>query len=99
MIDPDALARAFEATFGPSPRIFRAPGRVNLIGEHTDYNDGFVMPMALDRSTWVATAPRSDRRIVVRSSDYWTDQSLGRREGVLPILMTPRSARLLKVLS
>jgi len=70
MIDPDALARAFEATFGAWPRIFRAPGRVNLIGEHTDYNDGFVMPMALDRSTWVAAAPRSDRTIVVRSSEY-----------------------------
>ncbi len=70
MIDPDALARAFEATFGGWPRIFRAPGRVNLIGEHTDYNDGFVMPMALDRSTWVAAAPRSDRTIVVRSSEY-----------------------------
>src|SRR6266850_7577187 len=70
MIDPDALARAFEATFGGWPRIFRAPGRVNLIGEHTDYNDGFVMPMALDRSTWVAAAPRSDRQLVVRSREY-----------------------------
>src|SRR6185295_2605015 len=70
VIDPEDLARSFVARFGRSPRIARAPGRVNLIGEHTDYNDGFVMPMALDRSTWVAAAPRDDRMIVVRSEDY-----------------------------
>ena len=56
MIDPEALAREFEAAVGRSPRLYRAPGRVNLIGEHTDYNDGFVMPIALDRDTWVAAA-------------------------------------------
>jgi galactokinase len=70
VIDPEDLARAFVARFGRAPRLARAPGRVNLIGEHTDYNDGFVMPMALDRSTWVAAAPREDRTIVVRSEDY-----------------------------
>jgi galactokinase len=43
---------------------------VNLIGEHTDYNDGLVMPMALDQSTWIAAAPRKDRKIVVRSEAY-----------------------------
>ena len=59
MIDPEALAREFEAAVGRSPRLYRAPGRVNLIGEHTDYNDGFVMPIALDRDTWVAAAPRA----------------------------------------
>ncbi len=70
MIDPEVLAREFEAAVGRSPRLYRAPGRVNLIGEHTDYNDGFVLPIALDRDTWVAAAPRADRRLVVRSREY-----------------------------
>jgi galactokinase len=47
-----------------------APGRVNLIGEHTDYNDGFVMPVAIDRFTRVTIAPRDDRTLVVRSAAY-----------------------------
>ncbi|PYQ95564.1 MAG: galactokinase [Acidobacteria bacterium] len=70
VIDPTDLAAEFEAHFGRTPRLYRAPGRVNLIGEHTDYNDGFVMPIALDRSTWVAAAPGNDRAIVVRSREY-----------------------------
>jgi len=70
MIDPSALARDFHDRFGRTPRVYRAPGRVNLIGEHTDYNDGFVLPMALDRSTWVAAGPRTDRRLVVRSRAF-----------------------------
>ena len=69
MIDPEDLSREFEAAYGRRPRIFRAPGRVNLIGEHTDNNDGYVMPMAIDRSTWVAAAPRADRTIVARSRE------------------------------
>jgi galactokinase len=48
-------------------RVYRAPGRVNLIGEHTDYNDGFVMPVAIDRQTTVTAAPRADRRLHVSS--------------------------------
>jgi len=70
VIDPEALAREFEAAVGRSPRLYRAPGRVNLIGEHTDYNDGFVMPIALDRDTWVAAAPRDDGTLVVRSKAF-----------------------------
>ena len=69
-IDPGELAGAFRARFGRDAHVYRAPGRVNLIGEHTDYNDGFVLPIALDRYTWVAAAPRADRTIVVHSREY-----------------------------
>jgi galactokinase len=51
-------------------RAYRAPGRVNLIGEHTDYNDGFVMPVAIDRETRVVAEPRADRRLLVRSAGF-----------------------------
>ena len=61
----------FTSRFDQSPRwIVRAPGRVNLIGEHTDYNDGFVLPLAIDRAVWIALRPRDDRRVVVHSIDY-----------------------------
>jgi len=64
------LTQHFETLFGDTPRIFRAPGRVNLIGEHTDYNDGFVMPAAVGFSTYVAIAARPDRKIVIRSEEF-----------------------------
>jgi galactokinase len=63
------LARKFARRFGESPRIYQAPGRVNLIGEHTDYNDGFVMPAAIGLYTWAAIAPRSDRKLVICSEN------------------------------
>jgi len=50
--------------------VVRSPGRVNLIGEHTDYNDGFVLPMAIDRAVWIGLRPRDDRRVVVQSIDF-----------------------------
>src|SRR4051812_5619573 len=61
------LRREFAGRLGAC-RAFSAPGRVNLIGEHTDYNDGFVLPMAIDRRTYVVGATRSDRRVSVRST-------------------------------
>lgn len=64
------LARRFEQIFASQPQIFRAPGRVNLIGEHTDYNDGYVMPAAIGFFTQVAIAPRLDRKLTVRSGEF-----------------------------
>ena len=65
------IAQHFTQRFGQVPRwIVRAPGRVNLIGEHTDYNDGFVLPLAIDRAVWIALRPRNDRRVAVHSIDY-----------------------------
>ena len=51
-------------------RTFRAPGRVNLIGEHTDYNDGFVMPAAIDASTWVKVSPLEQRKLQIYSKNF-----------------------------
>jgi galactokinase len=63
-----AVVETFHQTFGYRPAcLYRAPGRINLIGEHTDYNDGFVLPMAIDRAVWLAAAPRSDRQVRVRA--------------------------------
>lgn len=62
--------KKFQKLFGGTPALYRAPGRVNLIGEHTDYNDGFVMPSAIDLYTWVAVAPRPDRKLVAHSDNF-----------------------------
>lgn len=63
------LGQRFEARFRDLPRIFRAPGRVNLIGEHTDYNDGFVMPTAIQFYCWVAASARDDSKLVIYSEN------------------------------
>jgi len=64
------IAEKFRAKFGMNPHVYRAPGRVNLIGEHTDYNDGFVMPATIGFYCWVAAAPRTDRRLVITSEEF-----------------------------
>jgi galactokinase len=70
-LDKQDIVRHFTQRFGRAPHwTVRAPGRVNLIGEHTDYNDGFVLPLAIDRAAWIALAPRDDSRVVVHSIDY-----------------------------
>ena len=64
------LASLFREKFGSSARMFCAPGRINLIGEHTDYNEGFVMPAAIGFYTWVAAAKRQDRTLKAYSDLY-----------------------------
>jgi galactokinase len=66
----NSLARQFFERFGAQPTIFSAPGRVNLIGEHTDYNDGFVMPSAIGLCTRVAISERQDRQLLITSEQF-----------------------------
>jgi galactokinase len=65
-----SIAEQFRAKFGANPRVYRAPGRVNLIGEHTDYNEGYVMPVALGFYCWVAISPRDDQKLVINSDGF-----------------------------
>lgn len=65
------IVQVFEKRYATSPAlVVRAPGRVNLIGEHTDYNDGFVLPLAIDRAAWIALRPTDDQRVTVHSLDF-----------------------------
>ena len=67
---PDEAARAFRARFGATPRLFQAPGRINIIGEHTDYCGGLVMPAAIDRWCRVAAAANGSRRLTVAAEGF-----------------------------
>jgi galactokinase len=64
------LLDKFRQLYGIKPQFVRAPGRVNLIGEHTDYNDGFVLPAAIQMQTTVGIAPRTDRQLILFSNNY-----------------------------
>lgn len=87
MIDYKQLKEKFVEFCGSESRVFRAPGRVNLIGEHTDYNGGFVLPMAINRETAIAAAPRDDRRIRAHSinldetAEFDLDNQAARKQG------------------
>ncbi|HEX8367977.1 MAG TPA: galactokinase [Pyrinomonadaceae bacterium] len=87
MIDPQRLKEKFTEFYGGEPRLFRAPGRVNLIGEHTDYNGGFVLPMAIDKEAAVAIGERSDRKIRVytvnleEAAEFDLDEEKERKKG------------------
>jgi galactokinase len=70
MLDVSVTNRLHRERFGEEPRVFAAPGRVNLIGEHTDYADGFVMPAAIDFATYAAISPRGDGKVIIRSENY-----------------------------
>lgn len=68
---PQTVTHDFHGRYGEPPAfLVRAPGRVNLIGEHTDYNDGFVLPMAIDRAIWIALRHRPDRQVHIHSLDF-----------------------------
>jgi galactokinase len=70
MKDPTALRILHESRYRSRPEIFAAPGRVNLIGEHTDYAEGFVMPAAIDFATLAAISPRTDGQVVIYAENF-----------------------------
>ena len=69
-MDPAELRDRFQVLFDGEARLFRAPGRVNLIGEHTDYNDGFVLPAAIELQTFAAVAGGTGRRVRIHSLNF-----------------------------
>ncbi|MHB0911954.1 MAG: galactokinase [Armatimonadota bacterium] len=76
MTRAESVQTKYIETFGASPEhVIAAPGRVNLIGEHTDYNDGFVLPVALDYSVIIACSPRVDDRVNAYSMNFGTTAS------------------------
>ncbi|MGO9775548.1 MAG: galactokinase [Terracidiphilus sp.] len=75
MHDPEVLRKEHLARFNADPAIFVAPGRVNLIGEHTDYAEGFVMPVAINFATLAAISPRSDGKIVLWAENYGEEKT------------------------
>src|SRR5437773_12002967 len=78
------LKLQFNSIFEAAPTLYRAPGRVNLIGEHTDYNDGFVMPAAIDFYVWIAIAPRNDRKLLLHSTNFSQTVEIDLQNGVAP---------------
>jgi galactokinase len=76
MHDPEQLRAIHETHFHAAPKVFAAPGRVNLIGEHTDYAEGFVMPAAIDFATMAGISPRTDGKIVLYAENYSEERSL-----------------------
>jgi galactokinase len=70
MHDPESLFALHRSRFKVDPAVFAAPGRVNLIGEHTDYAEGFVMPAAIDFAMLAGISPRDDGKVVVYSENY-----------------------------
>ena len=87
----DDVKALYRASFGADPAVIaRAPGRVNLIGEHTDYNDGFVLPAGISRQTLVAAGPRQDARIEIVAGDLKGAQAgFSVAEKVLPTTEEP----------
>jgi len=70
MVDLARLQEKFRHRFASEPRIFRAPGRVNLIGGHVDYNQGWVLPIAIDRACYVLAQMRQDKKLRIYSEQF-----------------------------
>jgi galactokinase len=70
------LTHTFQERFHSTPRVFRAPGRINIIGEHTDYTGGLVMPAAIDRWCNVAIAPNTTQRLNIHATTIGEGASL-----------------------
>src|SRR4051812_43590691 len=66
----EEVGRKFEQHFKEKPLLFRSPGRVNIIGEHTDYNNGFVLPAAIDKAIYLGISRREDDRILLFSEEF-----------------------------
>jgi len=86
--DARRVASAFRRRFAADPRVFQAPGRINIIGEHTDYNGGLVMPAAIDRRCLVAVAHNSEHAISVVSSNLKAEAHISLRR-LVPIGQWP----------
>ena len=88
----EQVLETFRKRYNAEPTLLvRAPGRVNLIGEHTDYNDGFVLPLAIDRAVWIALRAREDSRVEIHSVEFNKTRSFnldgfGKGEGWLEYL-------------
>ena len=93
-MNPRATAiQAFENRFSETPRyVARAPGRVNLLGEHVDYNDGFVLPAAIDRATYIAFSPASTDRTTLVAADFGEEAQF--TPATLPIKLQPDGSAL-----
>jgi galactokinase len=83
----DRVHDTFLELYGETPRLFRSPGRINLIGEHTDYNQGFVLPASLDKAVYFAITPRTDNRVILHALDLGESY-----EGTLDDLSKPEQS-------
>src|ERR1700704_4301050 len=86
------LLAKFNSRFHSKAKVYRAPGRVNLIGEHTDYNEGFVLPAAIGLSCWVAIASRDDRKLVLYSGIV---ENLSRQISTISSHMPPATGQII----
>src|SRR5512144_1646961 len=89
----DQIKNDYREIFGHTPaHIARAPGRVNLLGEHVDYNDGFGLPAAIDRATYVAFSPTNARHSTLVAADF--DQQVSFSPKTIPSKTQPEGSPL-----